>query len=147
MAPFSGGDDAPDHADVLGRGGGRPANSLAVWLFGALGITTALGVSIAPALTPAWLYPRLVWGGIWGILFLSPVPRGSWWLRGLVFSLGPSIVQLLVVFPVKTDAGALGLGLGALTPIFVLLFNAVWGLVAAWLLERAAEPGEVTVRA
>lgn len=129
-----------------GAAGGL-ANSLAVWLFGVLGITTALGVSIAPALTPAWLYPRLVWGGIWGILFLSPVPRGSWWLRGLVFSLGPSIVQLLVVFPVKTDAGALGLGLGALTPIFVLLFNAVWGLVAAWLLERAAEPGEVTVRA
>ena len=33
-------------------------NSLAVWLFGDLGIPRALDVSIAPALTPHWLYPR-----------------------------------------------------------------------------------------
>lgn len=116
-----------------GAAGGL-ANSLAVWLFGLIGITGALGVAIAPALTPEWLYPRLVWGGIWGVLFLIPQPGGPWWLRGLVFSLGPSLVQLLIVFPVKTPAGMFGLGLGALTPVFVLLFNAVWGLTAAWCL-------------
>lgn len=116
---------------------GGLANSIAVWLFGVVHITTALGVAIAPAASPEWLYPRLVWGGIWGFLFLSTVPAGPWWLRGLVFSLGPSVVQLLIVFPVKTDAGLLGLGLGGLTPVFVLIFNAVWGLVAAWALRAA----------
>ena len=39
-------------------------NSLAVWLGGYLGIAPALGVHIAPALTPAFLHPRLVWGGL-----------------------------------------------------------------------------------
>jgi hypothetical protein len=29
----------------------------------------------------------------------------------------------------------LGLRLGALTPVFVLAANAVWGLAAAWLLR------------
>jgi len=115
---------------------GGLANSLAVWLFGLLGITTALGVAIAPTPTPEWLYPRIVWGGLWGFLFLLPLLRGKPWQAGLLFSLGPSLVQLLVVFPVKTEAGMLGLGIGALTPLFVLLFNAVWGLAAAALLAR-----------
>ena len=57
-----------------------------------------------------------------------------------MFSLGPSLVQLFVVFPVKTEQGVLGLGLGALTPVFVLLFNAVWGLTAAWCLDAVRRP-------
>ena len=60
-------------------------NSLAVWVFGALGIAPALGVHIAPALTPAFLYPRLVWGGLWGLLFLLPLGRLSFPVRGLLF--------------------------------------------------------------
>jgi hypothetical protein len=48
-------------------------NSLAVWIFGVIGITPALGVKIAPQLSAPWLYPRLVWGGIWGLLFLLPL--------------------------------------------------------------------------
>ena len=47
--------------------------SLTVWIFGVIGITYALGVKIAPALSAPWLYPRLVWGGIWGLLFLVPL--------------------------------------------------------------------------
>ena len=110
---------------------GGLANSLVVWLFGELGVTAALGVSIAPALSPAWLYPRIVWGGIWGALFVLPIEMG-WVRRGLLYSLGPSAVQLLIVFPVKAEKGLFGLELGTLTPAFVLLFNAVWGLVASW---------------
>ena len=34
---------------------GGLVNSLAVWGFGDLGINAALGVRIAPALTPQWL--------------------------------------------------------------------------------------------
>ncbi len=116
--------------------GGALVNSLAAWLFGLLGITAALGVAIAPALTPEWLYPRLVWGGLWGFLFLLPLLRGRPWPAGLLFGLGPALVQLLVVFPVKTEAGILGLGLGALTPLFVLLLAAIWGLATAALLAR-----------
>jgi hypothetical protein len=113
---------------------GGLANSLAVWLFGAYGVTKTLGVHITPDLSPVWLYPRLVWGGIWGLLFLLPVFRSSVLKRGLLLSLGPTIIQLFVVFPYKADQGVMGMGLGALTPLLVFVFNAIWGLtVAIWL--------------
>lgn len=117
---------------------GGLVNSLAVWAFGMLGVTAAFGVQIAPQLSAQWLYPRIVWGGLWGALFLSPLPRRGWWWRGLMFSLGPTAVQLLVVFPENTRHGLFGLGLGLLTPAFVALFNAAWGLAAALVLRIAS---------
>ena len=108
-------------------------------MFGLLGITTSVGVKIAPAVTPVWLYPRIVWGGIWGIVFLLPWMRGSVIRRGLIFSLGPTLVQLLIVFPLKAQQGVLGLSLGTLTPVFVVIFNAVWGMTAAWWVVRVKE--------
>jgi hypothetical protein len=113
---------------------GAVANSLLVWLFGDLGIHAALGVKIAPRLTPAWLYPRIVWGGLWGFLFLLPIFRSSLWARGFLFSLGPSLVMFLVIFPIQAKKGMLGLDLGTMTPVLVLFYNAVWGVVTAiWL--------------
>jgi hypothetical protein len=113
---------------------GALVNSVAVWAAGAYHLTARLGVGIAPALTPNWLYPRLVWGGLWGFLFLLPL-HWRWWLRGILISLAPSAFQLLYVFPHETGAGLLGLRLGALAPVFVLAANAAWGLAAAWLLR------------
>ena len=109
-------------------------NSLAVWIFGVIGITSALGVKIAPPLSAPWLYPRLVWGGIWGLLFLLPLMQKRFLFRGLIYSLGPTIVQLFIVFPMKASKGVMGFDLGLLTPLFVFVFNAIWGLTAAiWL--------------
>ena len=109
-------------------------NSLAVWSAGEFGITAAAGVNIAPKLSAEWLYPRLVWGGIWGILFLLPMMQTRIWSRGFVYSLGPTLVQLFVIFPMKARKGAMGLELGMLTPLFVVVFNAIWGWTAAiWL--------------
>jgi hypothetical protein len=108
-------------------------NSLVVWLFGEYGIAQSLGVHLAPSLTPAWLYPRIVWGGIWGGLFLLPLIRRSVLLEGIILSLGPTLIQLFLIFP-RTGAGTLGMQLGALTPVLVLFFNMVWGVTAAgWL--------------
>ncbi len=113
---------------------GGLANSLAVWLFGAVGLNQLLGVALAPKLTPAWLYPRLVWGGLWGWLFLFPLSKLTYPSRGILLSLGPSLVQIFVVFPLKAQKGIGGIELGYLTPLLVLFFNAVWGLVTAiWL--------------
>jgi len=109
-------------------------NSSLLWLFGRAGITAELGVKLAPAFTPSWLYPRLVWGGIWGILFLLPLAQNRPFQRGVILSLGPTIVQLFMVFPYQLNKGMMGLDLGTLTPAFVLFFNAVWGVAAAlWL--------------
>ena len=109
-------------------------NSLAVWFFGDIGITSAAGVKLAPALTPPWLYPRIVWGGIWGLLFLLPMSSDRFFSRGLIYSIGPSLVQLFVIFPLIAHKGPMGLQLGTLTPVFVLFYNAVWGVAASiWL--------------
>jgi hypothetical protein len=56
----------------------------------------------------------------------------NWISQGLLLSLGPTLVQLFIVFPLKADKGVMGLDLGVFTPLFVIFFNAVWGLVAAY---------------
>ena len=113
---------------------GGLVNSLAVWLFGLYGITAAFGVKIAPQLSAPWLYPRIVWGGVWGLVFLLPLMQRNFLTRGLIFSLGPTLVQLFIVFPMKANKGLMGLDLGFLTPLAVVIFNAVWGVTAAiWL--------------
>jgi len=109
------------------------ANSLVVWWCGVAGVTAAADVKLAPDLTSAWLYPRLVWGGLWGFLFLLPLGNTSYVLRGLLFSLVPTIFSLFYFLPAQ-GKGILGIELGAQMPMFVVLFNAVWGAVAAlWL--------------
>ena len=120
---------------------GGLVNSLAVWLSGYYGITSAFGVKIAPQLSPGFLYPRIVWGGIWGILFLLPLMKRNYLMQGLIFSLGPTLVQLFVVFPMKANKGVMGLDLGALTPVAVVVFNAIWGIAAAiWLRLTKTHP-------
>ena len=117
---------------------GALANSLTVWFFGDFGITKALNVAIAPALTPGWLYPRIVWGGIWGLVFITPVLNSHPIRKGLLFSLFPTLIQLLVVFPIKAKKGYMGFDLGIFTPLFVVFFNMVWGVVTA-LAARSAK--------
>lgn len=115
---------------------GAVANSLVVWFFGDIGITRAAGVVIAPALSAQWLYSRIVWGGIWGLVFVLPLFRSNLVLKGSLLSLLPTIVQLLVIFP-DAGKGMGGMALGTLTPVFVLFFNWIWGVVAAAAIKIA----------
>jgi len=114
---------------------GALANSLSVWAFGYYGITSSLGVAIAPHLSPDWLYPRIVWGGLWGLLFILPILQSKLLLKGALLSLFPTAVQLFIVFPIMAHKGVAGLDIGLLTPLFVLLFNWVWGIAAAWTIK------------
>jgi hypothetical protein len=118
---------------------GGLANALAVWALGYFKIAAAAGVKIAPALTPEMIYPRLVWGGLWGLVFLLPFFRNSPLLRGIVFGLAPALVALLVVFPAKPPNVLLGLNLGNLTPLFVVIYNIVWGVAASYWLHHVEE--------
>lgn len=117
---------------------GGLVNSVFLWAIGQLGVTAAMGVKLAPAFSPPWLYQRLVWGGIWGLLLLLPFLRQGPLLRtGFIASLGPTLAQLFYVFPYMIHKGVAGLELGLLTPLVVVVINAVWGWAAvAWL--RAA---------
>ena len=118
---------------------GGLVNSLAVWFVGQKGITGALGVKIAPHLTAPWLYQRLIWGGIWGVLFLLPLLRKSVFARGILYSLGPTLAMLFYIFPMVNGKGLLGMALGDLTPFFVFFYNLLWGISAAAWLRAAGE--------
>ncbi len=109
-------------------------NSLTVWLFGLTGITALFGVAIAPTLTPSWLYPRIVWGGIWGFLFFWNSWHKNSLSRSLLYGLFPTFVQLFIIFPFSTNKGLMGVELGRLTPLFVFFFNYIWAVsTALWL--------------
>jgi hypothetical protein len=114
---------------------GALVNTWLLWYLGRRGVPRTFGVALAPAWTLGFLYPRLVWGGIWGLLFVLPMWRTNFWSavfsRGIIFSLAPTAFQLFYVFPVLAGKGTWGLALGKLTPFFVFGYNAVWGLCAA----------------
>jgi hypothetical protein len=110
---------------------GALINSAAMWLLGDFGITKKFSVALAPALSPAWLYPRIVWGGIWGLLFFLPILNSKPVRKGSLLSLLPTAVQLFIIFPFKAGKGIAGLRLGQLTPAFVIFFNWIWGVATA----------------
>ena len=117
---------------------GGVVNSLFVWGFGELGLNAKAGVNLAPPLTKEWLYPRIVWGGLWGFLFLLPIAARSPFAKGILLSIAPTLVQLLIIFP-QGRGGMLGFQLGPLTPLLVIFFNAVWGITAAFFLNQAGQ--------
>jgi hypothetical protein len=114
---------------------GGLAYAVVVSFMGDLGITSALGVSYHHGLTSGWLYSRIVWGGIWGILFLLPLSQSNLFLKGSILSLLPTAFQLFVVFPLFTNNGIAGLKLGILTPLVILFFNWVWGIATALTIQ------------
>ncbi|MFC3154944.1 hypothetical protein [Gilvimarinus japonicus] len=116
---------------------GALVSALAMWLAGRYGITQAMGVRWAPALSAHWLYPRIVWGGLWGFLFLLPLFGSRWLLKSAVLALIVSLIQLFVIFPYTTTYGVAGLELGMLMPVVVYAFAFIWALAAAISLRLA----------
>lgn len=119
---------------------GALVSSWVAWAAGRIGLPQWCGVELAPAWTAAWIYPGLVAGGLWGMAYFmtvgAPRSRNQWVRKGLWASLLPAAFQLFYTFPNRTTFGILGLGLGTLTPAFVMFYNLVWG-VATGVSARA----------
>jgi hypothetical protein len=111
---------------------GGLAVALTAWALGQIGVADALGVAIKPPLEPPWLYRLIVWGGIWGLIFLLPLAIRPLWLKALLFTLAPVLVALVVFFPMQ-GGGLFALDKGALAPFYVYLINIPWGLLTAYL--------------
>lgn len=108
-----------------------------MWLFSRYGITQNLAVSLHGSLSPHWIYPRIVWGGLWGLLFLLPMLNSSIFARSIVISLIPTCVQLFIIYPFYAGKGFAGLQLGLLTPLLVWFFFWCWALTTAVILRLA----------
>lgn len=117
---------------------GGLVDSINIWALSHLGITGLLGVTMKPEFTAPWLYQRMVWSGIWMLLLLLPFWQNRIVLRGCVFSLLPSAMMLLMVFP-EMGKGMFGLGFGAMTPVLVIGLNFVYGIIAAFWYRLTVE--------
>lgn len=110
---------------------GALAMCLVMWLFTHFGITQELGVALKGSLNPHWMYPKIVWGGLWGLLFALAFIKGGIFSRSLVIALIPTLIHLFVFYPYYENAGIAGMKLGFLTPFVTFFFYWVWSLVAA----------------
>ncbi len=116
---------------------GALIDSINIWILGQAGVTAMLGISLHPQFTPAWLYPRLVWGGLWAMLLILPFFRQKTAQRGILMSLVPTTMMLIMVLP-EMGLGLLGLKAGLLTPLLVLLLNFIYGIVASFWYKKCA---------
>ena len=116
---------------------GGLAMCVVMWLFSQSGINHSLGVRLSGSVAPQWMYPRIVWGGLWGLLFLLPIFAGNLMARSFVICLFPTLIQLFVFYPYYEGKGVAGLSLGMLTPFLVLFFYWVWALATAICLRLA----------
>ena len=104
------------------------------WGLARHGIAEPYASAFAPHLTLTAFAPHLVWGSLWGLVFLIPLRWQSWWLRGALWSLAPAAVELFYTLPHRSGYGPMGLGLGTLAPLGVLAGALVWGLLTSlWI--------------
>ena len=115
---------------------GGLTNSMVVWSLGTLGVTPALGFSMAPDLSFEWVFRRVFASGLWGIIFLIPVYVHKPIKKGAVLSILPYLSSALWVFPMRMDVGYFGLGFGMGTPIWTLLFAMIWGVTGTLFLAK-----------
>jgi hypothetical protein len=116
---------------------GALAHIFALHLATRYGLIHALNVQISGSLALSWMYPRIVWGGLWGFIFLLPVLSSSTLMRSFVLCLIPAGVQLFVFYPFYEGKGVAGLSLGMLTPLVVVFFYWVWALATSMTLSLA----------
>ena len=101
------------------------------------GLMHHLGVQLSASYYPYWLYPRVVWGGLWGFVFLLPIFAGNILMRSLLLSLIPACVQLFVWYPFYESKGIAGFSLGLLTPVVIVFLWWIWALSTSLTLKYA----------
>lgn len=98
------------------------------WLWLRAGLDGLKGWPLQPMPTGDGFYPRLLWGGGWGLFFYLGVGverrRRRWVRKGMLFSLVPALFQLLVLFPFSRQ---FHLDETLMRLLLLLLLNLVWG--------------------
>lgn len=131
-----------DRASVCFAGGvcGGLVAGFGAWLAARYGWTAVLGVTLAPSFDAGFFQSRLLWCGLWGLLFLPPILDESILWRGLFFSLCPSLAQLFVTG--DGQPGGWGVGPGTWEPLVVCAINVLWGWATAVWVVTATGGGQ-----
>lgn len=105
------------------------------WFLSNYGVFQDFGVNVTPKLTFDWLYPPLVWGSIWALLFVFPNPKHNTFLIALIVALVMTVLQLFLFYPETSVHGVEGPELDAATAIAVALLNIFWAAVTVSLIR------------
>ena len=111
--------------------------SVLIWLATVGEVFAMLNVAVAaPGDPTVWTVKRMMWGALAGLLFLAPLLTATaQWKRGLLVSLVPIAVLLLVIYP-RGHEGWFGLNLGVPLLAAVIVLWLLWGVLAGWMLTR-----------
>lgn len=122
---------------------GGAANVLFLVVAGLVGLPALLGLVLPDFANAAFLYKQVFWGGLWALLFVTPIMPNNWLMRGVVVGVAASAVALFVFFPIGTTDGVgpgiAGLNIGPLMPVYVLIANLCYGLVASRIYKYLQE--------
>ena len=108
---------------------GALAGLCAIWSWGMLGLPDLSGYHVRPLLAPDGFYPRLIWGGLWGLLFFLTVgsarTRKHWIQKGVLVSLLPTLYYLMLTLPDQVGSGLNG---PFISSAIVIVVNLIWGI-------------------
>jgi len=115
---------------AAGCGGGL-VESVFAWTAAHFGLTAVIGTHGGTALQGSSLYAHVVWGGLWGLLFLVPLLRNTVIVGGVMAALLVTLIQWIVL-PLWWHNGLHF----ALWPLLnAVILNGVWGIATALLLK------------
>ncbi len=100
--------------------------SLVYFALGRIGVPEMLGLPVAAPKLPEALYRAIVWGGIWGLLFVTPVLNRLWWFKGIVIGLLATAALAFYFAPGLRAGPPLGIVYAA------ALNGLVWGIAAGF---------------
>ena len=107
------------------------------WLIQFLGLGQIINMPTFPIFSEAWLYPKIIWGGLFSLCFLLPFMKTNASVKYLVFALLISLVELFVPLPFSLYKGVVGLNTGMYTFAYILIFNLAWALLTRLMLTLA----------
>lgn len=118
---------------AVGSVGGM-ANVIFLVIAGFIGLPALMSLELPSFAKASFLYKQAYWGGLWALLFLLPFITKNWLIRGVIVAASAALVTLFVFFPMG-KAGIAGLNIGVLMPVYVLLADLTFGLVASKLYD------------
>ncbi|MFC4893123.1 membrane lipoprotein [Pseudofrancisella aestuarii] len=83
------------------------------------------------------LYRLMIWGGVWGILLALPLSKNIW-VKGSIVGLAVIFFNFLVKMPLSGQ-GFFALNAGTEVFLMNIIFNYLWGLLAAVIYAKVAK--------
>jgi hypothetical protein len=110
---------------------GALVNSIILFLIARAGFDALFGSIPLSDWSFAWMYARICWGGLLAFVFLIPVLKNRWFVRGLVWAVLPTVLAMgSMGFPAEGKLGMMVVFL-----LFAYVMNVVWAVTASYFYD------------